>query len=191
MSAETSPISDISGAATGSAATPKKPAQAKRIDVASAPMGTEPKKPSKEGELPNFTPIDVTKFFEESRERLKEAFDQANSRFDTLRGAARDASNVCRESQVACLSGLKELNEHVFDLVQSEIDRSHDFLRSASEVEGVSELVQLQADYLRDSMETQAEQAKAFAELATSLFKATFEPLQHGFSTALENARKR
>ncbi|MFZ1988609.1 MAG: phasin family protein [Alphaproteobacteria bacterium] len=194
MSAETSPISDISGAATNSAAAPKKPQQAKRIDVTSAPASAEPKRPaSKEAEAawPSMPQMDVAKFFEEGRERLKEAFEQANGRFDNMRGAARDAGNVCQESQVACLSGLKDINEHIFDLVQSEIDRSYDFMRSASEVKGVSELVQLQADYLRDTMETQAEQAKAFSELTTTLFKSTFGPLQQGFATVFENARKR
>jgi len=193
MSAETAPISDISGAATNSAA-PKKPQQAKRIDVASAPASAEPKRPaSKEGEAawPGMPQMDVAKFFEEGRERLKEAFEQANGRFDNMRGAARDAGNVCQESQVACLAGLKDINEHIFELTQSEIDRGYDFLRSASEVKGVSELVQLQADYLRDTMETQVEQAKALSELTTTLFKATFEPLQQGFATVIENARKR
>lgn len=192
MSAETSPISDISSAAANSATAPKKPQQAKRIEVTPGPAGTEPKR-AKEAEAawPNLPQMDVAKFFEEGRERLKEAFEQANGRFDNLRGAARDAGNVCQESQVACLAGLKDINEHIFELAQSEIDRGYDFLRSASEVKGVSELVQLQADYLRDTMETQTEQLKALSELTTTLFKSTFEPLQQGFATVLENARKR
>ena len=77
MSAETSPISDISGAATNAAASPKKPQQAKRIDVTSGPTGAEPKRStSKEAEAawPSMPQIDVAKFFEEGRERLKEAF---------------------------------------------------------------------------------------------------------------------
>jgi len=194
MSAETAPIPDISGAATNASGASKKPQQAKRIDVTSAPASAESKRPaSREADpaWPSMPQMDVAKFFEEGRERLKAAFEQANNRFDSLRGAARDAGNVCQESQVACLAGLKDINEHIFELVQSEIDRGYDFIRSASDVKGVSELMQLQADYLRDTMETQTEQAKALSELATNLFKSTFEPLQQGFATVVENSRKR
>lgn len=194
MSAETAPVTDISGTATSSAsAAPKKsPQQAKRIDVAPS---AEPKRLSKEpaSSWPGMSvpPMDVTKFFEESRERLKEVFEQANGKFDNLREAARDTGEVCHEAQCAALSGIKDINEHLYELVQSEVDRGYDFLRAATQAKGVSELVQLQADYVRDSMETQLEQAKALTDLTTNLFKSAYAPLQQGFATIVENARKR
>jgi hypothetical protein len=196
MSAETSPISDISGAATSSAAAPqKKPQQAKRIDVTAGPTGTAETKRLSAKEpasaWPGMPQMDVAKFFEESRDRLKDAFEQANGRFDGLRDAARDAGNVCQESQVAALASLKDINEHMFDLVQSEVDRGYDFLRASTQAKGVSQLMQLQADYVRDTMETQVEQAKALSELTTSFFKSAFGPLQSGFTAVLENARKK
>ncbi len=192
MSAETSPIPEIPGAATSSAAaTPKKPPQAKRIEPA-APMTSAEAKGSSSKDASSVWPqLDVTKFFEESRERLQEAFEQANGRFDSLRGAARDAGNVCQEAHVATISGLKDINEHVFEHMQSEIDRGYDFLRAASEVKGVGDLMQLQTDFLRETMETQLAQTKALTELTSNLFRSAFEPLQQGFSTVMENARKR
>ena len=65
MSAETSPIPEISGSAT-SASAQKKP-QAKRIDVAPAPA--EPRRPStKEAAAwPGMPQVDMVKFFEERR----------------------------------------------------------------------------------------------------------------------------
>jgi hypothetical protein len=197
MSAETSHITDISGGASGTAATPKKPQQAKRVEVSPTPASASANSSSQKrpalgaAAWPTLPSMDVTKFFEESRERLREAFEQANGRFDTFRSAARDTGDVCQECQAAALTGIKDLSEQVFENVQSEMDRGYEFLRSATEAKGVGELMQLQADYIRESMGTQVEQGKALTELTVSLFKSTFAPWQAGLSTIMDNARKR
>jgi phasin family protein len=182
MSAETSNLTDISGAATS----PKK-VQAKRVENGAA--GQTAKRPAVEA-APGWPGV-AGKFFEDSRDRVREAFEQANGRFDTLRLAARDTSDVLQESHGAAIAGIKDLHEHFFEVVQGEVDRGYEFLRAAAETKGLSELVQLQTDYLRESLETQLEHGKTTAELFSSLFKSALAPLQTGFSSVIENARKR
>ena len=198
MSAETSHITDISGGASGTAASPKKPIekpsvekpqQAKRVGAAPIPTGAT-RQSSEAGSWP-MPSLDVGKFFEDSRERLREAFDQANGRFDTVRAAARETGDVCQECHVAAISGIKDLNEHLLELAQTEVDRGYDFFKAATEVKGVSELMQLQTDYLRESMETQLDQTRALTELTMNIFKSSFAPLQTGISNVIEKARKR
>ena len=190
LSAETSPTPDVPGTAAISAASaPKKPPQAKRVETA-IPINTPEPKVAKESTAA-WPQLDVAKFFEESRGRLKDAFEKANGQFDNLRGVARETGNVCQEAHVATLAGLKDINEHIFEFTQTEIDRGYDFLRAAADVRGISDLFQLQTDFLRETMETQVEQAKALSELTSNLFKSAFEPLQAGMSSIAEKARKR
>ena len=195
MSAETSHITDISGGASGTAASPKKPAekaqQAKRAGVAPSTAGAARQTSGQASAWPTMPTMDVAKFFEESRDRVREAFEQANGRFDNVRAAARETGDVCQECQVAAINGIKDLNEHILELAQGEVDRGYDFLRAATEAKGVSELVQLQADYFRESLETQVEQSKALTELTMNIFKSSFAPLQSGMTAIFENARKR
>jgi hypothetical protein len=191
MSAETSQVTDISGGASGTAASAKKAPQAKRVGDApknGAASGTS--RSAETSTWPTMPTVDVVKFFEDGRQRMREAFEQANGRFDTIRNAARETGDVLQECQVAAMTGYKDLHEQVFDHMQAEIERGYDFLRSATAAKSVSDLMQLQTDYLRDSMETQMDRSKSFAEASYNIFKSTFSPLQASFATMMDKARK-
>ena len=192
MSAETSHLTDISGGASGTAASPKKATPTKRVGDApkAGTASSSAGRPAEATAWPTMPTVDVVKFFEDSRERMREVFEQANGRFDTLRSAARETGDVFQESPIAALSSCKDLNEQLLDLVQTEVDRGYDFLKSATEVKGVGDLMQLQSDYIRESWESQIDRGKSIAETAYSIFKQALSPLQTGFSTVVDKVRK-
>ncbi|MFO1186049.1 MAG: phasin family protein [Alphaproteobacteria bacterium] len=186
MSAETSPIADIpSGVATNE----KKPATKR-------PEAVPPRKAAQRPNVlqdtqPGWPNVDVVKFFDESRERLKEAFEQANGRFDHVRHAARDTSEVLQDCHSATISGLKEISEQTLEHLQADVDRLFDLGRSMTDAKSLPELLQIQGDFLRESIEQNLARTKTMGELTANLFKTTCEPLQTGIANVISQARKR
>jgi hypothetical protein len=186
MSAETSQIADISGAA----ASDKKPSP-KRPE-------TGPRKPPHRSGpevvqdiAPGGLNMDVVKYFEESRERVREAFEQASGRFDHVRSAARDTGEVLHDCHSASISGLKELNERAIEQMHTDVDRLFDYGRSLLDVKSLSQILQINGEFLRESFESQLERTRTMGELSANLMKSTFEPLQTGMANVLNQARKR
>jgi hypothetical protein len=186
MSAETSQIADISGAATSD----KKPS-AKR------PEAGHRKPPHRSGPevvqdtAPGWPNMDVVKHFEETRERLREAFEQASGRLDHVRSAARDTGDVLHECHSASISGLKELNERAIEQLHADVDRLFDYGRSLLEVKSLSQILQINGDFLRENFESQLERTRTMGELSANLIKSTIEPLQTGMANVVSQARKR
>jgi phasin family protein len=186
MSAETSQVTDISGTSGAIPAAPKKAAAPKKSTAQ-----TKSSAPSAAEAMAAWPNVDVAKFFEEGRERVREAFEQVNGRFEGARSTARESSELLLQSNSAVLSGFRDMSERVFDGIQSDLDRAHDCFKAATEAKDVSELVQIQTDFVRESLEAQLEQSRALADAATGIFKSAFEPLQSGMASVLEKAGKR
>lgn len=187
MSAETSPIADMP---SGVAANEKKPAQKRPEPIAprkAIPRGGEMVQDTQ----PGWSNVDVLKFFEDSRERLKEAFEQASGRFDHVRHAARDTSEVLQDCHSATLSGVKELSEQTLEHLQADMDRLFDLSRSLTDAKSLPEVLQIQGEYLRETFEQNIARTKTLGEFATNLFKATYEPFQTGMANVISQARKR
>jgi phasin family protein len=186
MSAETTHVADIS---SGAAAAEKKPTP-KRPEPA-------PRKPANKGPemvqdtQPGWPNVDVVKFFDDSRERLRETFEQASGRFDHVRHAARDTSEVLQDCHQATISGLKEINEQTIEHIQADVDRLFDLGRSITEAKSLPEVMQIQGEYIREAFEQNLSRTKTLTELATNLFKATYEPFQTGMANVISQARKR
>jgi hypothetical protein len=186
MSAETSHVTDISsGAATNEKKTaPKRPEVAVRKPVPR--NGPEPSQ-----EAAGWPNVDVVKFFDESRERMRQAFDQASGRFDHVRSAARESSEVLQDCHTAAISSIKEMNEQALDRVQTDVDRFFEYGRTLSGVKSLSDFIQAHGDFVRESMESQLEQARSMSEMSANLFKTAFEPLQTGMANMMSQAKKR
>jgi len=187
MSAETSHVADI---ASGTATNEKKPTP-KRPEPAVARKAIPRSAEMLQDTQPGWPNADVMKFFEDSRERLREAFEQANGRFDHVRHAARDTSEVLQDCHSATISGLKEISEHTLEHVQADVDRLFDLGRSLTEAKSLPEVLQIQGEYVREAFEQNLARTKTFGELATTLFKSTFEPFQSGMVNVISQAKKR
>jgi phasin family protein len=140
---------------------------------------------------PNWPSVDVVKYFDDSRERLREAFEQATGRFEHVRSAARDTSEVLQDCHTATIAGLKEINEHALEGVQSDMDRLFDYGRQLAEVKSVPEALEAHGTFVRQSFETGLERVRAMSEMSANLFKSAFEPFQSGMSNVIEQAKKR
>ncbi len=192
MSAETSPYNEIPSASTTSA-TEKKPAT-KRVETAASspnPNARKAKGPEVTQDATPAWPIDVTKFFDESRERLRAAFDQASDRFEHVRSTARDTSDVLQDCHSSVISNLKDINEQTLEGLHQEVDRIFDYGRQVTEVKSLSELLEAHGNFVRDSFAAGINRARALNEMSVSLFKASFEPLQSGMANVISQAKKR
>lgn len=197
MSAETNQFTDIpSGNAAEKKPAPKAASGAPHTGAANAGprkvppqgSGSGPKVIQDTAAWPN---VDVVKYFDESRERLKDAFEQATGRFEHVRCAARDTSEVLQDCHTATIAGLKEINEHALEGVQSDMDRLFDYGRQLSEVKSVPEVLEAHSAFVREAFETHLERVRSLSEMSANLFKSTFEPFQSGMANVLSQAKKR
>jgi hypothetical protein len=170
--------------ATESSGTAAKKAQAKRADAPAEPSFTEP--PARGSQV-----LEVSKFFEESRERLQQVLTQANGRFVTLRSATAEGGDMLKDGQTAALTSIKELNEQIFELAQEEVGRGYDWLKACAEAKTLPELVQIQSDYLRETMEARVNNAKTLTDLTSHILKSTIVPTQNAFAHLMNTMRKR
>lgn len=191
MSAETSHITDISAAASDKK--PKRPEQT--ASGASASQAQTQRKPMPRQESSQngsaWGNVDVVKFFDEGRERLREAFEQASGRFEHVRCAARDTSDVLQDCHTATISGIKEINEHALENLQTDIDRMFDYGRQITDAKTLSDVLEANGTFVRESLETSMQRARTFGELSANLVRSTFEPFQSGMANVLAQARKR
>lgn len=134
--------------------------------------------------------VDFSKILEDGRNRMKEAVERMSSRWDSLRTSARETGDVMQESNSAAIQGMRDVNEQALENLQSDMDRAFDAMRALFEVRSFTDFMQIQNDFVRESMEAQLNQARSLSELSMSAARAAFEPLQSGFNHILEEARK-
>lgn len=112
-------------------------------------------------QIPNFEiPPEMRQFAEQS-------FTQARKAFEGFMDAARSAVSNIEDQTVKTQGGMRDVGEKAVTFAQRNVAASFVFAQKLVQAKDVSEVMQLQADYMQAQMQALKEQSEELSTLAS------------------------
>jgi phasin len=110
---------------------------------------------------PNFeVPTEMRAFAEQSVEQAKLAFDKFMS-------AAHDALHTMEGQAKTAQAGAKDVRSKAMSYAEDNVNSAFEFAQRVVRAKDVNDLMQIQAEFVKEQMQTMSDQAKAIGETAT------------------------
>jgi phasin len=113
---------------------------------------------------------DTTPQFEipaEMRVLAEQSVEQARLAFDKFISAAHDALNTFEGRAKTARAGARDVGEKAMAYAEENVNNAFAFAQKLVRAKDISDLMQLQADFVQTQMQTLSEQAKELGETAT------------------------
>lgn len=113
---------------------------------------------------------DTTPQFEipaEMRALAEQSVEQARLAFDKFISAAHDAVNTFEGGAKTARAGAKDVGEKAMAYAEENVNNAFAFAQKLVRAKDISDLMRLQADFVRTQMQNLSEQAKELGETAT------------------------
>lgn len=112
-------------------------------------------------DMPNFEiPVQMRQFAEQSVEQAKKAV-------DGIMAAAHKAVTTIEGQTSAAQASAKDAGERAMAFAEQNVANSFDFAQKLARAKNIQEVMALQAEYMRQQMQTFSEQAKEVGQSAT------------------------
>lgn len=113
---------------------------------------------------------DTTAQFEipaEMRALAEQSVEQARVAFDKFISAAHNAVNTFEGQAKTAQAGAKDVSEKAMTYAEENVNNAFAFAQKLVRAKDISDLMQLQADFVKTQMQILSEQAKELGETAT------------------------
>ncbi len=118
------------------------------------------------------------------RDTMETTTERSREVFETIGGAANEATQLMQNSFSTALKGMQEYNSKVVEFTRVNTKSYVEFVQRLSLVRSPSEFVEISNDHARHQLAILTEQAKELATLAQKITASATEPLKTGFAKA-------
>jgi len=121
------------------------------------------------------------------RENLSSIPNAVKANVDQSKSAITEATDSIRETSQSMVGGMRTINRQVIDNMQSDVNRVLELSKALTEAKNVSEAVEIQKEFIQDTVQAQMQQTKDLSELTLETTRESFEPItervQHFYGT--------
>ena len=133
------------------------------------------KKPAGNFEFPEFN---VAKMSDSFREAAEKAVAQNTEAYEQFKVAAEEATESAKQAFEAAREGALALSSKAFENTKANADASIIYMEKFAAIKSVSELMELQSEYFRNSFEVLSAQAKEAQELTAKVSEESTAPVK-------------
>ncbi|MGI9402744.1 MAG: phasin family protein [Rhizobiaceae bacterium] len=126
-------------------------------------------------EYPEF---DVAKFTGSFREAAEKAVAQNAEAYEQFKVAAEEATESAKQAFEAAREGAITLSSKAFENTKANTEAGITYLEKLSAIKSVSELMELQSEYFRNSFEVLSAQTKEAQELTVKVSEESAAPVK-------------
>jgi phasin len=145
----------------------------------------------KTGEAADFPTFDVTTYFDAFREMAEKNIAQNAETYDNFKASAEEATASAQKAFEAMREGMTALSNKALENTKANTGASLAYMEKLAGVRNVSELIELQSAFFRNSLETMSTQAREAQEISVRLGEKTAAPVTAAAEKAVEKASPR
>jgi phasin family protein len=116
-------------------------------------------------------------------DRMREGMDRARDTFnERVVEPAKRAGEAMRSSNEKWTAGNAEIGLKMLDQAESNVHKAFEAMRQAARAKDLSEVMKIQAEFMREQSSRSVEQAKEIGEMIASVGRDAVAPLRPGQS---------
>ncbi|WP_439636839.1 phasin family protein [Oceanicaulis sp.] len=121
-----------------------------------------------------------------SNEALKDGFEKSMNAVNEFSAFHKDSVDAVIASSTTAAKSIEELNAANLAFAKKTMEDGMTAAKSMAGAKSVQELIEIQSDYTKSSMDALLAEMNKSSDLMSNLFKDSFKPINERFSAALE-----
>lgn len=121
-----------------------------------------------------------------SNEALKDGFEKSMTAVNEFSAFHKDSVDAVIASSTTAAKSIEELNAANLAFAKKTMEDGMTAAKSMAGAKSVQELIEIQSDYTKSSMDALMAEMNKSSDLMSNLFKDSFKPINERFSAALE-----
>lgn len=131
----------------------------------------------------------LDKMSQASNKAVKEGFEKSLSALNDFSAFQKETVDAVIASANTTSKSLETLNANSIAFAKKSMEEGVSAAKSMSSAKSVQELIEIQADYTKSSLDAYLAEVNKATELMSSMFKDGFKPLNDRFAAAVEVAQ--
>lgn len=131
----------------------------------------------------------LDKVTQASNKAVKEGFEKSLNALNEFSAFQKDTVDAVIASATATSKSLEELNANSIAFAKKSMEEGVAAAKSMSSAKSLQELIEIQADYTKSSLDAYLAEVNKATELMSGMFKDGFKPLNDRFAAAVEVAQ--